>query len=260
MSNELTVFNANDLAILNGFQQDNDFGSNDLSYAWLRIAQTNSPQATKGHEAYITGLEAGMFFNSLTGFVYGPSINICYQKFFHSYSVHEADGKNKFIRSMTEDEFNNGKADGSIIFMKKGENGFRGKSAWYLGADIVKDTNNYMVALPDYPEDGVLRLGLGAGAVKHVKAFNTMLANTFLAPGRKAPKFAFVWKLTLALEQKPDGSYFTIGSGAKTTVEKVGPVPSSFIAQASSGYSFFQGIDAKVVDEAGHEPEVEEAL
>ena len=260
MSNDLQIYSQDELAMLGGYEQDNDFGSKDLSYGWLRIAQTNSPQATKGHESYIPGLEAGMFFNSLDGTIYGNQINVVYQKFFHSYSVHEPDGKNKFLRSMTEEEFNAGTASGAIVFMKKGENGFRGKSAWYFGNDIVKDTNNYMVALPDYPDAGVLRLGLGAGAVKHVKTWNTMLSNTFLAPGKKAPKFAFVWKLTLSLETKPDGSYFTIGSGAKTTVEKVGPVPSSFLAQAKAGYDWFQGLKPSVVDSAGHRDDEDNPL
>jgi hypothetical protein len=251
MSTDLVTFNANDLAMLSAMPQDDDFGSSDLSYAWLRISQTNSPQATKGHEAYIPGLEPGMFFNSLTGFVYGQSVDLIYQKMFHSFSEHEPDGKNRFIRSITEDEFEAGKADGTIIFLKKGEAGFRGKSSWYLGNNIVKDTINYMVALPNYPEDGVLRLGLSAGGNgKHCKVWNTMLANTYIAPGKKAPKLSFVWKLTLALESKPDGNYFAIGSGAKTNVEKVGPTPSSFMAQAIAGYNFFQGLDVKTVVEA----------
>jgi hypothetical protein len=252
MANEVAIFNQNDIELLSKYTQDNDFGSSDLSYAWLRIAQTNSPQATKGHEAFIKDLEPGMWFNSLTAKIYGPSIKVVYQKFFHSFSVHEPDGKNKFIRSMSEEEFEKGKSSGDVIFLKKGENGFRGKSGWYLGNDLVKNTANYMVALPDYPEDGVIRLGLSvAGAGKHINNWNTQLSNTFIAPGKKAPKFAFIWKLTLSLETKADGSYYTIGSGAKTTVEKIGPTPSSFMPQAISGYEFFQGLDAKIVADAG---------
>jgi hypothetical protein len=107
MANEIVTqnFSNTDIELLSKYAQDNDFASSDLSYAWLRIAQTNSPQATKGHESYIPGLEAGQWFNSLTGRIYGSDINVVYQKFFHSFSVHEPDGKNKFLRSMSEEEF-----------------------------------------------------------------------------------------------------------------------------------------------------------
>jgi hypothetical protein len=251
-SKELATFNANDLALLSGYDQDDDFKSGDLSYASIIITQSNSPQATIGHESYIEGVTAGVFINSITGFNHGPELKVVYLKFFHSYSLNEPDGKNKQIRPMTEDEFEAGKADGSIIFIKKGDGGFKGKSSFYLGDNLVKVYSNYMVMLPDYPEDGAVRIKIGAGGTAHTKKWNTMLSNTFVSPGKKAPKFAFVWKLTLSLEMKPDGNYFTIGTGAKTTVEKVGPTPSSFLPQVIAGYTWFQGLDAKVVDAAEH--------
>lgn len=245
--NELTAYEQKEIELLSKYAQDDDFDKGDLSYGWLAIAQVNSPKAMKSDPTYIQGLEPGMFYNSITGDIYGSEVNVVYQKYFHSFQLVTNESKPKFIRNITEEEFEAGKVEGNIMFLRKGEGGFKGKSAWYLGDDIVKETWNYMVALPDHPEAGVLRLGLGAGAVKHVKTWNTMIQNTYLAPGKKAPKFAFVWKLKLSLEKKADGSYFTIGSGGNTTVEKVGPVPSGFLPQAIAGYEFFQGIGAEAV-------------
>jgi hypothetical protein len=48
----------------------------DIYPARLSLAQDTTPQAKKREDAYIEGLEPGMFFNSITGEIYGETVTI----------------------------------------------------------------------------------------------------------------------------------------------------------------------------------------
>jgi hypothetical protein len=50
------------------------YDDSDVYAARLSLAQDTSDQVKKRHDAYIEGLEPGMFFNSVTGQVYGPTV------------------------------------------------------------------------------------------------------------------------------------------------------------------------------------------
>jgi len=225
-------------------QQDNDFKASDIKYGWLGIAQALTPKAIKTKDEYVPGLEPGMFYHSLDNTIYGNKLVVVYQKYFPSYTFNEPDGKKKFIGNLSEDDFESKKASGEITFNKKGANGWKQSSGFYHGptGNLVKKTWNFMVALPDHPEAGVLRLGLSVGGYKHIMNWISMINNTFVAPGKKANKYAVEWELTIVPETNDDGdNWYTIGSGNTTTVRKVGMTRPEFISQAKAGYDFFQG-------------------
>ena len=231
-------------------QQDNDFKASDIKYGWLGVAQSLTPKALKSKEEYVPGLEPGMFYHSLDNTVYGKSITVCYQKYFPSYTLNEPDGKKKFISNITEHDFESQKASGEIVFKKKGVDGWKQSSGFYHvpTSNLVKKTWNFMVALPDHPEAGVLRLGLSVGGYKHIMNWISMINNTYVAPGKKANKYAVEWELTLVAETNTDGdNWFTIGSGSTTTVKKLRMTRPEFIAQAKAGYDFFQGVSVAEV-------------
>ena len=53
-----------------------DMGSDDFIIPRLAIAQAMSPQMTKGKGEYLPDLEPGQLFNTVTGKIYGNSVNV----------------------------------------------------------------------------------------------------------------------------------------------------------------------------------------
>ena len=52
------------------------FGAGDIEFPQLKLAQSTSDEVKKQKEAFIKGLEAGMYFNSITKEVYGENVDI----------------------------------------------------------------------------------------------------------------------------------------------------------------------------------------
>lgn len=55
-------------------EQEEEFSGSDLEFPQVRVAQTGSPQLNKEKEEHIEKLTVGELFNSLTGKVYGKSL------------------------------------------------------------------------------------------------------------------------------------------------------------------------------------------
>lgn len=242
MSNELVVqdISGYDVSLYESDVVCNDFSSNDLAYSWLRIAQSNTEQQKKGSASQISGLEAGHFFNSLTSKVYGEEVNVIFQKFFHSFREQTPGDLGEFVRSIDAAEFEALKAAGAIEF--KG-------SSWVLpSGNVIKETWNYMVLLPNDPEAGVVRLAIGAGGRKYCDAWNSMIRTARLPNGRPAQPYTVVWRIKLALETSPKTkkSFYTIGSNGIANVKRIGLVGPDLIRDAKQGYEFFQMQNVKV--------------
>jgi hypothetical protein len=69
------------LQVLDGVDRNDKSGleqanAKDMLLPRLALCQSNSPQRKRGNEKFIQGLDEGMMFNSLTGDIYGESVNI----------------------------------------------------------------------------------------------------------------------------------------------------------------------------------------
>lgn len=67
----------------------------------------------------------------------------------------------------------------------------------------VQELFVYAVALPDYPEDGVLFFNPTVGSMKTCKVWNSQLKSQFLPNGARAPIFAFSWNMYSELVPNP---------------------------------------------------------
>lgn len=194
---------------------DDDFGNQDFSYGWLRIAQSNTDQRKRGSEKYIDGLEEGFFFNSMTSEIYHdgqdpkvPAVKVVVLKFFRSYSINTDEQRPKFVRAVTPEEW------GNLNLSRKGTR--------YYGPSLDEgecgqEQMNYMVYLPDHPDAGILRLAISPGGFAAAKSWNTLMSTKVVPTTHgpiKAPKHYQVWELHTKFNENDNGSYYTIGTGS----------------------------------------------
>lgn len=203
MSNEIALRDSFDLSVYQGPTGLEGLGADDISMPWLRIAAKNTDAAIEGSTDYIDGLKPGYFFNTLSKKVYGNSLKLIALRYFKSYAEHTAAQDGDFVRTVPASE---------VAKLTR-----VGTNYPLAGGHVVKESLNYLVALPEDPEAGILRFSLGPGAYKHVKNWNALMLSA------KAPMWAVVWEVGTALSTSADGSYkfFSIGSD-NTLVKRVG--------------------------------------
>ena len=199
MSNELILTGTTELANADLYTSkviSNDFGQGDLSYSWLKIAQSTTEQVKKMSTSRIDGLEEGMFFDSLTSRVFGNSIKLVFLQFFHSFREQTAGQRGEFVRVIPKDEMEHLKATKECEWVDK--------VGWSLqNGNVVKESWNYMVLLPEHLDLGRMRLAFGPGAKKYLNAWNTQIKMARLPSGQPAAPFSIVWELALGLDKAP---------------------------------------------------------
>jgi hypothetical protein len=184
-----------------------DFEQSDLSYGWLRIAQSQTEAAVKGSDVYIPGLEPGMYFNTMTKRVYGNDVKVIVLKYFRSWTEQTDDSPGKFVRVVEREEFDELKPT-----LEQDGSKWRGLP----NGNVITETMNYMVALPDDPEAGFLRFGLSAGGFKAGKKWNTLISM------KRTPSYTQVWKLVAKFNKGEKGNYYTIGADGNFAGEFAG--------------------------------------
>jgi len=231
-----------------GNMGDNDFEQTDITYGWLKIAQTNSQVATKGHAKYIPGIEAGMYYDTLTNTIFGEKIKLIYLKFFRSYTEYKGKkGDGEFIRSLTRPQFKELLDAGEIVLVE-GE----GLKVPEFDDHFVQEYANWMVMVEDHPEVGILRYQVGMGSIRQVKVWNTQIDTAVLPGGRPAPKWAYIWELELALDSDGNNhSYWNFGVGNKANVKRLDIVLQPLRSRVIKNFTFFQKTSVETVDNAG---------
>lgn len=177
---------------------DDDFGSDDFAYGWLRIAAANS-EVVQSPDKKIEGLVAGMFFDTLSREVLGQEVKLTVLKFFRSYTEHEPGENGKFIRDIPEDEWL------GMNLQREGR--------WYPlpSGNYGREQLNYMVAIQGRPDLGILRMGVSPGGVKAAKGWNTLMKF------KGVPKHYQVWSVRSTYNPAADktkSAYFSIGKGS----------------------------------------------
>jgi hypothetical protein len=227
---------------------DNDFDRRDLTYGWLKIAQTNSQVATKGHAKFIPGMQAGMFYDTLTNTILGEKINLIFLKYFRTFVEYSGTKQKKvYVRTIPEKEYRKMEAEKRLVYVEG--DGTRTVDT----NNMVNEFCNYMVLLPDHLELGVLRFSLGMGSVKQAVKWNTMIDTAFIAPGVKAKKWNFIWELSLSLDTntKNNSTYWNIGNGSKANATRMNLVPAELAGFVIETFKFFQQTNEETIDNAG---------
>lgn len=179
------------LVIEDGSQEQ--LSQDELELPFLRVAQKGSPQVDDAKPEYIEGLKPGQYFNTASGKSYGDSIVVQVHGYFRNFIIWKGPkGAGKYSGSMTAEEFRKFEAEntlqrsgGDFVQIADGEE-FR-----------YTDTRNFIVTLPEYPEEGVMIYSLSSTGIKPAKKWNT-INNTRLIGGKQTKRYATLWQLKSA--------------------------------------------------------------
>ena len=197
------------------------FKASDLPKPFIKIAQKGTPEVEPRGPEYIEGLEQGMFFNTLTKEVYGDTFNaivVGYENAWLVYGAQAGDFKGKFPPGAF-------KTVGSP-FAKDKKDKVKANDPNFpdiQGCSVV-DSMIFYVVNADKPQDGIAVLTLYSGNIKHAQnwVFSIIHAVRINAKGDvvPAPVYGYVWKLTLSYNSKDGNSWFALGVGNKTSIDK----------------------------------------
>lgn len=228
MSKELTTKPSFDMTAYEGKTGFEDFGANDISMAWLRIAAKNTDAANEDSADHIEDLKPGMFFVPSQKRVFGKSVRLIALKYFRTFSE-VTPGDSKYVRTVSKREVDALTRVGAAFPLPNG--------------NIVKEAFNYLVICPDATDAGIMRFSVGAGAFKHVKNWNAMML------AAKAPMWAVVWELQTSLSTSQDGknTYYSLGD-KNTLISKVGFIEPEIKDDVLAAFEQAQGFDSDVAE------------
>lgn len=173
--------------------EEEHLSQEELELPFLRVAQKGSPQVDEDKPEYIDGLKPGSYFNTVSGENYGDTLKVQVHGYFHSYVIWKGEkGNGEFSGTMTPEEFREFESKnklerdgGDMVHIVDGEE-FR-----------YSDTRNFIVSLPEYPEDGIMIYPLSSTGIKAARKWNT-LNNGRRVNGRPAKRYATLWEIKTA--------------------------------------------------------------
>jgi hypothetical protein len=166
-----------------------NFTADTVSTAYLGMIQPGST-ASVDHEP-------GQWRNSITGTVYGPSVEVIPLGFKTVWA--ERDRNPPYN---TVGRYEPGSIEVVTTRPKPGVKGFPKMSNPKTGND-VQELFVYAVMLKDDQDAGVLLFSPTASSMRTCKAWNASLRSARLPSGKLAPIFAHTWHLTVELVQNP---------------------------------------------------------
>ena len=173
--------------------QEEHLAQDELEMPFLRLGQ-------KMTKVEIDGLSPGKFFNTVSEEVYGDTLKIQVHGYFHNYTKWMGPkGNGEYRGSMSTTEFKE--------FAKTAEPPLEQE-----GGDMIHTvenealrytaTHNFIVSLPDYPEEGIMIYPLSSTGCKVARKWNS-LNNARRVNGKPTKRYATVWELvTSGFESK----------------------------------------------------------
>ena len=187
-----------------------------ISLPFLKVAQPNSPELLP--DSQVKGLKQGDLFNSVTGTVYGPSVQVILLGFDRSY-LEWGEGNGQLLGRHSIEEVERMIADGDIE--KDGP-----RLTKKLDGARVQETHTFFVMLPEYPDDGVLMLSFKSTGLKHVRKLLTKArAMRWTLPDGKvdsAPLYGIVWEIHTVLNKNDQGNWVLFGDAKTLSANRVG--------------------------------------
>lgn len=213
-----------------------------LSMPFLRIAQTNTNQAQKGDPAQIKDLEPGMFFNTLTGNVYGEKIKIVLLDFFRTF--------NEWGQEIGDFRGSHTKAHFERDLLP---NCTKDRSKWITPEDTrIIDTRSFYALLPDHLEDGLVIYALYGSGLSHSRRILDRANTKTYTDKNNEKKVLPLWMTVYELETEynKDGkeSWYNIGQKSHTNVKDLGQIPEDFASIISSNLDFIKVAKTKQLD------------
>ena len=177
--------------------EEEHLSQEELELPFLRVAQKGSPQVDEDKPEYIEGLKPGQFFNTVAGESYGDTLKVQVHGYFHNYVIWKGDkGSGEFSGIMSPEDTREFEAKhtlirdgGDMVHTVDGEQ-FR-----------YSDTRNFIVSLPEHPEDGIMIYPMSSTGIKAAKKWNT-LHNGRRHEGKQTKRYATIWEIKTAGYEK----------------------------------------------------------
>ena len=248
---DLTVNGSKDLApsFLGGYSGNTGFEniSNDcISIPFLRLAQSNTPQATNGSKDYLEGLVPGKYFNPTTGKIYTEAEFIILG-FFRNFTVwHGEPPDAKFVKSISPEDF-------IANYQAKTHLNDKGKIVDDDGNRYV-DTRNFLVISASAPEDGIMLYGMASTAIPASKKWLAKASAVRVkdAEGNiaQAPMWSRVWQLKTSFHDEPKGKYWQVSD-----IQDKGWIPADIAPAVKMAFEEAQGYDKSRIAAVEKAPE-----
>lgn len=167
-----------------------------MSIPFLKIAQPQGAQTIKGKAEYIDGLEHGMFFNSVTKFVYGEEIEVIVLAFERLFLEWMPD-RGGFVAAHSYEN-----ADRIATSREFGE--------WKHGENDLVETYTYFVLVVGHEAEGPCVLSLTSTNIPIAKAWNRQMTTTVMSNGIKARPYYLRFRLRTDFTEKGQFTWYKI--------------------------------------------------
>jgi len=196
-------FQATDTA--EGFE---DITTLTMAIPFIRVLQTLSPQLNQKKPEYIAEAQEGMFFNTVTKEIYGPTIDVVVLKFDRIFIewLPERGGLVNYHSPEHAEE----KAINKDVF-----GGWKTKSGNALQENYV-----YFILLEGKMQEGVAILSLASTQIKIAREWNRLMTTHIMENGRRALPFYLVWTLETEYRENDKGNWYTFKVRAKKYITK----------------------------------------
>lgn len=161
-----------------------------VSTAYLGLVQ---PDSTSESEE----CPRGTWRNSSSGKCYGQEVNVIVLAFRTVWSERESDEPYRTVARYQPNSI-----EVQVQPLPKGKRGYPKIVNPETGNEI-QELYVYAVALPDYPEDGVLYFSPTVGSMRTCKQWNALLKSQVLSNGAQMPIFGCVWTLKADVVPNP---------------------------------------------------------
>lgn len=200
-----------DLELLSG-QGFENADKDAYAIPFLRILQTGSPQVNEDEPSYIEGAKPGMFFNTITGALYGKELKVIPIAYSRSF-IEWQQNRGGFIKDHGPDP----KILDRIETIDDKHNSILDNG------NVIQDARTHIVLLADSPASGPIILSMTSTGIKHSRKWMTLM-NGVLIPNstKQAPMFATVWKIGTVRNENDDGKWYQVGDKTSTNINMDG--------------------------------------
>lgn len=189
-------------------------GADKDAYAipFLRILQSGSPQVNEDEASYIEGAKPGMFFNTITGELYGKSVLVIPITYSRSF-IEWQPNRGGFVKDHGNDP---------IILDRIVEIDDKHNSILDNG-NVIQDARTHIVILADNPLGGPVILSMTSTGIKHSRKWMTLM-NGIRIPNstKQAPMFACTWAIGTVRNENDDGKWYQVGDKSSTNIKMEG--------------------------------------
>ena len=171
--------------------QEEHLSQDELEMPFLKLAQDGTKEAKRGKPESIEGLEPGLFFNTVSGEIYGEALKFQVHGYFHKYNIWKGPkGNGAYQGSMTTEEFRAFEKAESLV--RDG-----GDMIHVDGNKDIRytDTHSFIITLPEFPDAGLMVYPLSSTGCKVARRWNSLNTNRRLPGGGAAKRYATIWDL-----------------------------------------------------------------